>query len=452
MENEDVEQGSKNHVFFVEDLNSSEGEEDIMFSHQKLPSSCKRAARLSREGSPPSPPLLLAFNITSGRPPHLSSPSPPSSLEEEDSDQPIEEWMLLGGEEQVGDSSIQLNLSYRGGWEDDSGDEDQTVKSVKDTWAVSEKDKGGADRSLPSRYFSRICNICNKTGHLAKSCYSHKKSPTCVLCGIQGHVQRDCPGRPCPNCALPSHGLRPCERPRVWNQHCHRCGMMGHLSDTCPDTWRQYHFTIRSELPVRPWTAHVLKKKKCPAHCCNCSERGHYGYECTKRRMISGTFYSLPYVCHYDTIEDVLQCHPKKQKRDKDQQHLPEATSESGEENRTVQGWSRRKQETCKKKRWPKRCKERREVKRLRKDAQTRQVGRQKSWRYYVEEVCPPALEVHKQYTPPPKKRKDGAGGKSRKSRESERWKKRGGLKRGNLYPHNESLRPPPKKARHRQR
>lgn len=123
MENEDVEQGSKNHVFFVEDLNSSEGEEDIMFSHQKLPSSCKRAARLSREGSPPSPPLLLAFNITSGRPPHLSSPSPPSSLEEEDSDQPIEEWMLLGGEEQVGDSSIQLSLSYRGGWEDDSGDE-----------------------------------------------------------------------------------------------------------------------------------------------------------------------------------------------------------------------------------------------------------------------------------------------------------------------------------------
>lgn len=25
-------------------------------------------------------------------------------------------------------------------------------------------------------------------------------------------------------------------------------------------------------------------------------------------RMVSGTFPSLPYVCHYDTIDDILQC------------------------------------------------------------------------------------------------------------------------------------------------
>lgn len=29
--------------------------------------------------------------------------------------------------------------------------------------------------------------------------------------------------------------------------------------------------------------------------------------ECTKRRMVSGTCPSLPYVCHYDTMEDILQ-------------------------------------------------------------------------------------------------------------------------------------------------
>ncbi|XP_028444555.1 zinc finger CCHC domain-containing protein 7 isoform X3 [Perca flavescens] len=275
-------EGGKDDRFFIEDSYSSEGEEEIKFSHQKHHSSCKQAARLTRESSPP---LLLAFNITSGRPLQLSSPTSSLDLQEEekeDSEQPIEEWMILGGEEQVEDSSIQLNMSYWRSSEDDSGDEDPNVKSVKNTWAVSEKDKCGAYQSLPSRYFatgrSLICNICNRTGHIAKSCYYHKKCSTCVLCGIQGHIQRDCPGRPCPTCGLPLHGLRPCERPPVWNQHCQRCGISGHLSDVCPDTWRQYHLTIRLELPVRPWTVHTHKPKKCPAHCFNCSKRGHYGY------------------------------------------------------------------------------------------------------------------------------------------------------------------------------
>ncbi|XP_068443166.1 zinc finger CCHC domain-containing protein 7-like isoform X2 [Clinocottus analis] len=460
-ENGDDEQSSKDDVFFVGDLNSSEGEEEIKFSHQEHHSSCKRASRLIRESSPP---LLLAFNITSGQAVQLSSLSPTSSSEleeveeeeeeeeeddDDDSDQPIEEWMLLGGEEQVGDSSIQLNLSYRDSCEDASGDEDQTVKSVNDTWAVSEKDKRGADRSLPRRYFSLICKICKKMGHIAKSCNNPKKCPTCVLCGIQGHIQKYCPGRPCPSCGL-SHGLKPCERPQVWNQHCQRCGVSGHLSDTCPDTWRQYHCTIRLELPVRPPTVHILKKKKYPSHCCNCSQRGHHGYECTQRRMISGTFPLLPYVCHYDTIEDVLQCRPWKQKKAKeflssrflplsDQQHFSEGTGGSGEENQPVQGRRRTKQETFgqagKRKKWPERRKERQEVKRLKRDAQAKQGGLTKC-RYFVQEVCPADFYGHKKYTPPPQKRKDGAGGKSRKNKKAERSKskKRGGIKRGNLW------------------
>ncbi|XP_068571548.1 zinc finger CCHC domain-containing protein 7-like [Cebidichthys violaceus] len=474
MENEDDdgEQGSKDDIFFIEDLNSSEEEGEMKFSHQKRHSSCKRAARLSRESSPP---LLLAFNINSGR--ALQQEEEEEDEEdEEESDRPIEEWMLLGGEEQVGDSSIQLNLSYRDHCEEeDSGDEDRTVRSVTDTWAVSEKDKRGGDRSLPSRYFmtgrSLICHICKKMGHLAKSCYNHKKCATCVLCGTQGHIQRDCPGRPCLSCGLPSHGPGPCERTRVWNQHCQRCGMSGHLSDACPDTWRQCHLTIRLELPVKPWTVHILKNKKCPAYCYNCSHRGHYGFECTKRRMISGTFPSLPYVCHYDTIDDVLQCHTRKQKRAKellsagslppsDQQHLSEATGESGEENQPVQGRSRTKQETCspagRRKKWPEKRRERREVKRLRRDAQAIRV--KTSGRYFDDEVCPADLHGHKQYTHPPRKRKDEAAGKSRKSREAERWKKRGGIKRGVLYPHGDvdigskSLLSPKQRVRHRQR
>uniref|UniRef100_A0AAQ4PAR9 Zinc finger CCHC domain-containing protein 7 n=1 Tax=Gasterosteus aculeatus aculeatus TaxID=481459 RepID=A0AAQ4PAR9_GASAC len=275
LEGYDGEQCSKDNNFFGD---RSEGEEEINLSYRELHSIGKRAARLRRGSSPP---LLLAYNITCGRAlstSHLHD----EEEEEEEGEHPIEWWMLLGGEEQAGDSSIQLNLSYKNGSEDYSGDEDQTVKAVEDTWAVSDRDKPGAHHSLPSRYFtagrSLFCDICKKTGHLAKSCYSQKKCPTCVLCGLQGHVQRHCGGRPCPSCGLPSHGRSPCERPQVWKQHCQRCGMSGHLSDTCPDTWRQYHLTIGLELPVRPQTDQILRNKKPPAHCYNCSKRGHHGY------------------------------------------------------------------------------------------------------------------------------------------------------------------------------
>ncbi|XP_041800419.1 zinc finger CCHC domain-containing protein 7-like isoform X2 [Chelmon rostratus] len=407
----------------------------------------------------------------------------PEEQEQEDSNQPIEEWMILGREEQVGDSSIQLNLSYWSSSEDDSGDEDQNVKSV-DTWAVSQKDKSGADQSLPVRYFvpghSLICNMCNRTGHLAKSCYYHKKRPTCVLCGIRGHIHRDCPSRPCTNCGLPSHGFRPCERPPLWNQHCQRCGMAGHLSDVCPDTWRQYHLTVQLEVPLRPRTADTLKHKKCPVYCYNCSERGHYGYECTKRRMISGASPSLPYVCHYDTVEDILQSRTTVQERAKElasvgslplsnQQHS-EPTGESGAENQPFQGRSRTKQETCgrasRRKTWPERRRERREVKRLRREAQARREGGLlgRSQRNFDDEVCTAdpfrsSLHSPKCSTPPPqKKRRDEEGGRrSRKSREAKRWK-RGGIKHGDLYPHgdvdvnSENLLSPKQRVRHRRR
>ncbi|XP_022616029.1 zinc finger CCHC domain-containing protein 7-like [Seriola dumerili] len=472
---------------FIVDTNSSDGEGVIELSDRKHQSSCKW---LSREGSPP---LLLAF--TSGRAPVESScPSPASSTalqeeeeeEEEDSEQPVEEWMILGGEEQVGDSSIQLNLGHWSSSEDESGDEDPNFKSVKDTWAVSEKDKGGADQSLSSRYFgpgrSLICQICNRTGHLAKSCYYHKKCPTCVLCGVKGHIQKICPSRPCPSCGLPAHGLRLCEKPPVWNQHCQRCGMTGHLSDACPDTWRQYHLTIRLEVPLRPRTIRRFKHKRCLAHCYNCSKRGHYGYECTKRRMVSRTFPSLPYVCHYDTIDDILQCRTGMQGKAKelvsagsmgtsDQHHLSEPTGESGEENQPIKGRSRTKQETCRRagrrKTWPERRRERQEMKRLRRGAQSRREGGllERSWRNSDDEAChsdpfKSPLHGHRQSAPPPQKRKreETGGRKSRKSKEAERWKKRRGIKRGDLYPHgnidigSENLLSPKQRVRHRRR
>ncbi|XP_069027866.1 zinc finger CCHC domain-containing protein 7-like isoform X1 [Embiotoca jacksoni] len=479
---EDGQKSAKGDHFFFEDSGSSEDEGETKFRHQEHRRSGGRAARLSGEGSPP---LLLAFSSSriALQDARLGSPA---ELQEEDSDESTEKWMILDEEEQVGDSSIQLNLSYWNSSEDDSGDEEITeenVKSVKETWAVSERDKYGADPFLASRYFipsrSLICRICNRTGHLAKSCYLHKKCPTCVLCGIRGHIQRDCPGRPCPSCLLPSHGLRPCEIPSLWNQHCQRCGMTGHLSDACPDTWRQFHLTIRLEVPLRPRTVHNLRHKRYHTHCYNCSKRGHYGFECTRRRMISGTFPTLPYVSHYDTKEDILQHRMRMQKRTKehasagsltpsDLERLCEKNGESGEETQSVQRRSRTKQEACsragRRKTWPERRRERREVKRLRREAQFMREGglMGRSLGNSDNEVCPAdsfrqSPHRHRQSTPPPqKKRRDETS--FRRAVRAQRWKKREAFKHGDLYPHgdvdigSENLLSPKQRVRHRRR
>ncbi|KAM9849691.1 zinc finger CCHC domain-containing protein 7-like [Aulostomus maculatus] len=458
--------------FFIEDSNCSEDEEGFYLSH----SGKKHYGQPGREGSPP---LLLAFSINPGRAEQDGSPASSSDLQEED--QHIEEWMILGGE-QEGDSSIQLNLSY---WsscssEDDSEDEGLNMTSVEDAWALSERDKHWNQPSL-ARYFacgrSLTCHICNRTGHLAKSCHV-KKCPNCILCGVLGHIQRDCPGRHCPSCGLPFHGLRPCEKPPVWNQHCQRCGVTGHLSDACPDTWRQYHLTIQSRCPLKPRT---VQYKKHPVYCYNCAARGHYGYECTKRRFVSGMFPTLPYVCHYDTMEDIHQRLSGMQKRAKElvstgsllmlEQNSSEPTGESGEENQTVRGRSRRNKEACgrfgRRKTWPERRRERQEVKRLRREAQARREGGL-LWRprnHSDGDTCTvhqhrSPLHGHGQSTQPLKKRRqDEAGGRSnKKRRESERWKKRGGMKRGYLYPcgdldiDNTNLVSPKQRVRHRRR
>uniref|UniRef100_A0A1A8NWG8 Zinc finger CCHC domain-containing protein 7 n=2 Tax=Nothobranchius rachovii TaxID=451742 RepID=A0A1A8NWG8_9TELE len=471
------EEKDEDHLDFDDDESCNFGEGEFINSDfPRRDKSHRQAAQLRREISPP----LLTFPITSQKTQDdTSSVFSYDSQEEqgeEESDQPIEEWMILGGEEQEEDSSIQLNLAY---W-DDSEDDDMTdVKSVSDIWAVSDKDKDGAAQPLRTRYFVpgrfSICNLCNKTGHFARNCTSHKKRPTCVLCGIQGHIQRDCQSRPCPKCGLPPHGLSPCRVPSVWKQHCQRCGMMGHLSDACPDTWRQYHLTVKVGVPFRPRSVCSLRHKNRRAHCYNCSKRGHYGFECINRRMVSGTFPSLPYVIYYDTQEDILHRGTRmdrKAKRDKElvnagslqQEHLFEKTEDCKEKE-----WkSKKKQEAgVRRKTWPERRKERREVKRLRREAQAKREGGflGRSWCKSDVEVCTTNRFRHSLHgcglflpLQEKKKRIEKDAKKSRKNREAERWKKRGGIKRGDLYPHpdmdigSENFLSPKQRVRHRRR
>lgn len=126
----EAESGS-GEFFFMEDLTSSEDEPEIKLSDGKRTHSSRQSARLSRESSPP---LLLAFSTASQWVSSDSSQSPASSSdrqvgeeEGDDSDLPIEEWMVLGTEGQAGDSSIQLHLSYWHSSEEDTGEEGESL-------------------------------------------------------------------------------------------------------------------------------------------------------------------------------------------------------------------------------------------------------------------------------------------------------------------------------------
>lgn len=380
-----------NEDYFIEDLRSSsedEGDGHNGFWIQHPP---------ARSDSPPA---ILAFSITSGRAKHgqqSPEPRPSNTVDTESdgegqgdsSDGSVEEWMILDQVSEEGDSNIQLNLSYSysSSEEDtdrkDDVDDDDDNSLLQDSWAVSKRDKESEKVSI-GRYFVPgqllICRVCTKTGHTAKSCQVQRKCPVCVLCGIQGHLQRECPTRPCSRCGLLAHGARACDRPPVWHQHCQRCGIMGHLSDICPDNWRQFHQTTKmTEVPIWRQTRQTIRRKKRRAHCYNCSNRGHFGYECNMKRMVSGTFFTLPYVCFYDSTEKIQKDFSTHNKitgntieTPSDKQ--PECFKCGEHKEQLFQRNNKMKQKALASvmKTWPERRRERQQVKRLRREAQAR--------------------------------------------------------------------------------
>lgn len=107
-------EGREDTLFFIEGASSSD--DDLEFDQKAL-----RGER--------SPPLLLAFSVTRGPPPppRDDASSPAASLDAQAEEEAIEEWMILEGGEQPGDSSIHLNLSYWTSPEEDSPDEGEPI-------------------------------------------------------------------------------------------------------------------------------------------------------------------------------------------------------------------------------------------------------------------------------------------------------------------------------------
>ncbi|KAJ3587802.1 hypothetical protein NHX12_011398 [Muraenolepis orangiensis] len=360
-----------NGPFYLEGWSHSESELEFSFNHQ-APSS-RKSPGAPRE--PPSPPLVLAFPLSTTRGlHHRSQASASDSSSDEDQrlsshDEPwiIEEWMILGGETQPGDGDIQLNLSYWG-----------------DTWAVTGKRKCGSSGPI-LRYFCApqlSCSHCSKTGHSARICPSLKRRAACLLCGLLGHRQWSCPSRPCGDCGLPPHGTTRCPRRPLWDQHCLRCGMTGHLAD--PET--------------RPTRRSV--------YCYNCSKSGHFGY------VKLGDTCSLPPLSehqHYGKRTKVGSKH-----YGPDQSGPGTRRRESPREGKKLKAERRR---------------EKQELKKLRQQTQARRGGglhgRGRTGARGEEDPFRDHPNHHHQGV------KVIGEPQTRKSREAERWKKRRGMRRG---------------------
>ncbi|XP_074850110.1 zinc finger CCHC domain-containing protein 7 [Carettochelys insculpta] len=230
-----------------------------------------------------------------------------SSKEEEestlsDSDN-VESWMLLGCDTDVRDENIILNLEGCG----------TTVSEGEDgvDWSIGDKDLEAqignyAPLRRTNRYYATnknvICRNCDKQGHLSKNCPTPKKIPPCCLCAKRDHVQSTCPARFCLNCCLPGHYSRECLERAYWRKHCNRCDMQGHYADACPEIWRQYHLTTK---PGSIKKSSSYSEHSALVYCYNCSQKGHYGYECSEKRMVSGTFPSSPFIYYYDDEYDI---------------------------------------------------------------------------------------------------------------------------------------------------
>ncbi|XP_064902677.1 zinc finger CCHC domain-containing protein 7 isoform X2 [Columba livia] len=203
----------------------------------------------------------------------------------------VESWMLLGVSSDDRDKDIMLNLE---GCATPVSEGDVDVD-----WSISSKDleaqisnRGGARHG--ARYYSAdkavTCRNCGRAGHLSKNCPAPKKVPPCCLCGGRGHLQSGCPARFCLNCCLPGHCYRQCLERACWSKLCHRCHMKGHYADTKPG-------------PIEVAGAHT--ERSASVYCYNCSQEGHFGYECSERRMHGSMFPASPFICYYDDEYDI---------------------------------------------------------------------------------------------------------------------------------------------------
>ncbi|XP_074426687.1 zinc finger CCHC domain-containing protein 7 [Larus michahellis] len=256
----------------------------------------------------------------------------------------VETWMLLGAGADDGDEDIMLNL--------EGCATPVSEGEVGVDWSICNKDLEAQISNYASvrhsgmRYYTAdknvTCKNCSRRGHLSKNCPTPKKVPPCCLCAGRGHLQNSCPARFCLNCCLPGHYFRECLERAYWNKHCNRCDMKGHYADACPEIWRQYHLTTKPG-PIKAASSHP--ERSALVYCYNCSRKGHFGYECSEKRMHGSMFPTSPFIYYYDDEYDIKKRASRLQRKAAELQEaglLPEQ-SETPRQEEKHGGHSRKK-------------------------------------------------------------------------------------------------------------
>ncbi|XP_021235644.1 zinc finger CCHC domain-containing protein 7 isoform X3 [Numida meleagris] len=169
----------------------------------------------------------------------------------------VESWMLLGCSADDKDEDIMLNLEGCGAPIGEAyvivGRVNRNKQHEGDTdvdWSISNKDLE-----------AQICNYAS-VRRTSVRYYTADKNVTCRNCGRPGHLSKNCP-----------------------------------VPKACPEIWRQYHLTTNPG-PIKAARSH--SEHSAAVYCYNCSRKGHFGYECSEKRMRGSMFPASPFIHYYD--------------------------------------------------------------------------------------------------------------------------------------------------------